>query len=111
MGFYINDLPNGEPLPALGKAQALLDAGIAEETEFVSRFADIPEDKAMIAVVDNGIFDAAGFVDTTLYQQIEYERRHEFTRPMTFLLMDRELAMKLSGLWDYLDMVNRPKEE
>ncbi len=103
MGFYINDLPNGEPLPSIDKAQALIDAGIAEETEFISRFADIPEDKAMIAVVENGLFDAAGYVDGPLYSQIEYERRGGFARPMRFLYMERELAMKLSGLWDYLN--------
>mgnify|MGYP001604175707 FL=1 len=59
MGFYINDLPNGEPLPRIGKADALIESGIAEETVFPEHFDDIPVDKAIIAVVDNRVFDAA----------------------------------------------------
>ena len=62
-------------------------------------WSEVPRDKAVICVVDNGQFEAAGFC----YSHGEFERlnspdRYTFpSRPRTWLLMDSSLAEELSG--------------
>jgi len=58
-------------------------------------FEDIPEGKALICVVNNGAFEAAGYC----YSSREFE---EFSMPQDFrskqyVLMDEDIAQKLSG--------------
>jgi hypothetical protein len=62
---------------------------------FIGTWKDVPEDKAVIVVMDNGMFEVAGFA----YDEKEFNtfRRPEDRRPKTFLLMDRKLAEELSG--------------
>lgn len=58
-------------------------------------FAEVPSGKALIVLVDNGPFDAAGWV----FDEREFK---EFTdptdsRPRSFWLMDLEVAKELTG--------------
>jgi hypothetical protein len=90
MGYYI------ETGPALkGKAEIIaekLNGEILHERP--ATYADIPEGKALIVVVDNGIFEAAGFA----YSEREFQ---EFTspdyRPRRYVLIDREKAEEVTG--------------
>ena len=87
-----------------------------------TNFGLVPEDKALICVVDNGHFEAAGLCyDNEEFLRMaapdvpgpihkgglvngiptvtvagEYEQRGE-NRPRTWLLMDKETAYRLSG--------------
>ena len=66
MGRYINQNSKGIPLPARGKAKALLEDGaIAVAPEFRDD---------LVCVVMNGLFDAAAYC----YSQEEFK---EFSRP------------------------------
>jgi len=57
-------------------------------------FDKVPDSKALICVVDNGFFEAAGYC----FSEREFE---VFTapdpRPKTWLLMDKEKAEELTG--------------
>ena len=58
-------------------------------------WSDIPEGKALLVVVNNGPFEAAAYA----YKQEEFQ---DFTnptdrRPKEFVLIDKELANKLTG--------------
>jgi len=88
MGYYIQG-------PLHGKAEILVDKHGGEIVDIPASFEDIPEDKALICVMDNGAFEAAGLV----YSTGEFE---EFTlssdfRPKKFVLMDKETAWQMSG--------------
>jgi hypothetical protein len=57
MGYYINYLPDGTPLPMKGKAAAIYNGvpgaiAINKPTEWVEN---------LVCVVENGPFDAAGY--------------------------------------------------
>jgi hypothetical protein len=57
-------------------------------------WADVPEDKALICVVSNGMFEAAGLA----YSEAEYDEfRREDGRPRTWVLMDKQVAYQASG--------------
>lgn len=58
-------------------------------------FAEVPEGKGLICVVDNGPFEAAAFC----FDEWEFEEfiRTDEDRTRTWILMPRELAEKLSG--------------
>lgn len=56
MGYYINEMPNGDPLPHKGKADKLLTIEGAEETKVPTEWND-----NIVCVVDNVIFEAAGY--------------------------------------------------
>ena len=88
MGFYIETPKNRN------KADQLV---ILHGAVIVPKpvFDDVPQDKAVIVVVNNIAFDAAGLA----YSEKEFL---EFTDPSdnrgkTFLLMDKKLAHRLSG--------------
>ena len=89
MGYYIQTDAAG------GKAAYLVAnhaAKIISEPPAV-----LPSDRAVICVVDNGIFDAAGYC----YGQRELEAfARADQRPRTWLLMDLAVARKLSGYED-----------
>lgn len=57
MGYYINELPNGELLPAKGKADKLLST--IEGTKEIKTPQQWEED--IVCVVDNGPFEAAAY--------------------------------------------------
>ena len=103
MGFYINELEDGTPLPKIGKADFLLEnVDAAYETMLPIRFAGIRYNIALIAVVENGLFDAAAYVDDHLFKEIVLERSNKHTRPIRFIAINRKLGMKLSGVDKYL---------
>jgi len=57
-------------------------------------FDKVPEKMALICVVNNGPFEAAGYC----FDEREFECfTHPDPRPRTWLLMDLEKARKISG--------------
>jgi len=88
MGYYIETGTNK------GKAEIICEKHGGEIIECPLYFSEIPDDKALICVVDNGIFEAAGYC----YSESEF---HAFTelsdhRPKTWLIMEKEKAIELS---------------
>jgi hypothetical protein len=89
MGYYIG-VPSNH-----GKAELIRQLHGGEIIAAAPRWEDIPEGKALVVVVDNGIFEAAGYA----YDEQEYRA---FTspsdyRPRTYVLLDRDKAETLSG--------------
>lgn len=62
MGLYLNKDLNGDWLPAVGKADALISEGAIEQ-----KYPHYVHDR-LVCVVSNGPFDAAGF----MFNQSEY---------------------------------------
>lgn len=58
-------------------------------------FVDIPEDKALVCVVDNGPFEAAALA----YDQGEFEcfTDPNDSRPQSYVLLDKQKAYELAG--------------
>lgn len=84
MGMYIQG-------PAKGKAEALVDLGVAEAILFGTipkTLADLPAGKSLVCVVDNGHFDAAAY----MYSEQEYKdwQRPEDKRPKRWLFVDTD---------------------
>lgn len=69
MGKYLNSLPTGH-LPIKGKAEALLALeNVTLLNEAPSSVDDIPENRKIVCIVDNGMFEAAAL----MYNQPELE--------------------------------------
>lgn len=91
MGYYIND-----GLGARNKAVDIIRLYEAVEIDQPLSMMDVPSTEALICVVENGLFDAAGLI----YNEREFQ---EFAvedttgRPRTWLLMEREKAHQLAG--------------
>lgn len=118
MGYYIQ-VPDNK-----GKAQQLVNLHAADLLPMRPEgFEDVPEDKALICVVDNGPFEAAGlvidredFIDKITEDEpgpdgelgvgpggipvytirSEYQEQGE-QRPRWWLLMDKALTYELAG--------------
>ena len=88
MGYYI-EVPRDKE-----KAEQLVQLYDAEIVPRPSSLSEIPNGKALICVVDNGLFEAAGFC----YSEREFK---DFVfddgRPRKWLIMDLGKAKKLSG--------------
>ena len=89
MGYYV-EVPDHK-----GKANQLVQLHGGKIVSCPESFDAIPEGKGLIVVVDNGPFEAAGFV----YDKAEFR---DFTdpsdfRPHHFILLDLDLAKSLSG--------------
>lgn len=89
MGYYI-EVPTHQ-----GKAEVIESLYDGMMIPQPTSFDKVPKDMALICVVDNGPFEAAGFV----YNENEFR---DFTdpkdnRPKKFLLMSWGLASELSG--------------
>ena len=96
MGYYINT----PEMTALGKASTLLTFYDVKELWESQPPSTIPDDKALICVVENGNFDAAGLC----YDDKEYEA---FNRPFDedprmkrWLLVDKQWAYTQTGFVD-----------
>ncbi len=89
MGYYIQVPNNHDKTSQL----VLLHGG--EVIPQPWHFNEIPEDKGLIVVVDNGPFEAAGFA----YNEAEFKAFTDLTdtRPKSFVLLDLALAKTLSG--------------
>ena len=90
MGYYI------ETGTTHGKAKTIAEQFNGEILPHApKKYSDIPADKAVIAVVDNGPFEAAGFC----FSENEFE---VFTdpldpRPIKYVMIGREDAEKETG--------------
>jgi hypothetical protein len=88
MGRYINSL-NGVAAPVKNKAAFLMDNGAKQA--FAPKPSTLPSDKALICVVENFMFDAAGYC----FDDREFEA---FDVPdgryKTWLVMDKEVVEK-----------------
>ena len=88
MGFFIEAATNKS------KAQWLVKHRGAEIVDAPTDFSHVPPEKGLVVVVDNGMFEAAGYI----FDQDEYRRAtQEDGRSREFVLMDKELAEDLSG--------------
>lgn len=92
MGYYIE-----VPRPK-GKAQQLADLhGATILPQRPEAFEDVPDNLAIICVVDNGPFEAAAFC----YCREEFvdfaDTDHGDRRPRQWVLMDKALARQLAG--------------
>lgn len=89
MGFYIetNDVVN--------KAMFLVDHDGGEVIPEPQSFAEIPPGKALIVVVHNPRFEAAGFAFNER-EFLAFTFPGDF-RPKDFVLLDRSVAEKLTG--------------
>lgn len=82
MGIYI-EVPHH-----LNKARQLVELHEAIQTLPPEEFSDVPADKFLICVVENGYFDAAAVA----YSESEFKAflpTERDDRPRTWLLMDR----------------------
>jgi hypothetical protein len=91
MGYYVE-------APVLhGKAQYLQDSYDAEIIDPPTAFSP-PEGKALMLVVDNGAFEAAGYVhDQREFDAFTYNSAD--MRPRIWLLMDKVTAELLTGYY------------
>lgn len=91
MGFYINH----PEMNSLGKVDFIVSNLGGEIIPQPETLQDIPEDKALIVVVNNGMFEAAGYAfDQGEFESFTWERNK---RPKVFVQMDKQQAEKLSG--------------
>ena len=92
MGYYVQ-VPNDH-----GKAEQIRDLHGGEIVEQPESYQAIPEGKGLIAIVDNGPFEAAGFC----YDENEFVAFTDprDTRPQKYVLLDRKVAEQLSGWGD-----------
>lgn len=89
MGYYIND-----GLGARNKAVDLIRLYRAEEIPLPIDMGVVPLGKALICVVENGLFDAAGLI----YNEREFQAfERDDGRPRRWLLMERGKAHQLAG--------------
>jgi len=90
MGFYI-EVPENT-----NKAEQIRDLYGGEIVQTVPLdYSKIPEGKALIVVVDNGLFEAAGFC----FNEPEFRVFTDILelRPRKFVYLDRDKAEELSG--------------
>ncbi len=88
MGYYI-EVPK-----SVGKAAQLVRIHNASIIPCPEKFEDIPKDKALICVVDNRAFEAAGYC----FSSSEFaEFKRPDGRPRQWLLIDKALTEKLTG--------------
>jgi hypothetical protein len=89
MGFYIQCLSDK------CKAQYLVSEYSAKIIPKPKKFLDIDADKAIICVIDNGEWEAAGFC----YCEMEFKRfSNDDGRKKVWLIMDKNIVNKLTGL-------------
>lgn len=88
MGFYIQG-------PSKGKAPFIVSEYDAKYLPQPHKFSDISEDKALICVVENSFFEAAGYC----FNEKEFECFSDPSdrRPKQWLIMDKAKAEELSG--------------
>jgi hypothetical protein len=89
MGYYIET-----PGQLKGKASRIAFEHDGQLVKEPAKFSDVPEDKALIVVVDNGPFEAAALA----YDEREFL---DFTdpdddRPKRYVLLDKPTAYRLA---------------
>ena len=88
MGYYIQG-------PNIGKAGMLVTQHGGQIVDSPPQYQDIPAGKAVICVVGNSLFDAAAFAYSE--QELADFQLPNDVRPKTWVIMDRELAVTLTG--------------
>ena len=88
MGYYIEGPTHGKANHILNKHGGTLLPGKPES------FADIPDDMALICVLNNGPFEAAGLC----YDEREFEAFSEPSdpRPKLWMLLPKKIAYELA---------------
>ncbi len=96
MGYYINRTPK-RPLDKKRKAEFIhTDCDAQLVLNVPKSLSEIPADKALICVVDNGPFEAAALAfDDRELEHFTWNTEDE--RPKTWLMMDKKLAYELTG--------------
>ena len=100
MKFYINFTTEKKALPTKGKAKFLIENEkdvIPIHNDF--KYENIPNNKALIVVVDYNAFDVAYLVKKKDFEDLQLEERN-----YRLLLMDQERALSISGIKKYLDL-------
>jgi len=89
MGYYI-EVPSSK-----NKTEQLIKLHDAKEVKCPELFSDVPNDKALICVIDNGLFEAAGYCySPNEFREFKFDRS---SQPRKWIIMDKDLAEKLSG--------------
>jgi hypothetical protein len=89
MGYYINTPDNK------GKTSYICNVYGGELIPFAPKsFSDIPRDKALIVIVDNGLFEAAGYAYSENEFKVFTDPRE--TRYRDYVLIDLALANQLA---------------
>lgn len=90
MGYYIQG-------PNFGKAKFIVKEYDGEIVSYKTAYDTFmnTSDKAVIVVIDNGMFEAAGFA-YSLQEFKEFTYPDDF-RPKQFVLIDKDLAYKLTN--------------
>lgn len=89
MGYHIEG-------PAIGKGQYIVNQFKAVRIPQPASFDEVPDDKALICVVENSVFDAAAVAyDVNEFKAFTLPTDH---RPKQFFLMDKETAWKEAGV-------------
>lgn len=89
MGYYIQT----ENI-LVGKAAYLVNKYNAKVLPKAPEWNDIPEDQAIICVVNNGLFEACGYCYNS--QELNAFNRPTDFRDKIWLLIDKELTNKLT---------------
>jgi hypothetical protein len=90
MGFYVETCGNHN------KAEYLAKIYNGEIIQCPANFSEIPEGKALVVVVDNGMFEAAAFA----HSEDEFKcftQNPNDERPKKYVLLDRNTVEVLSG--------------
>lgn len=89
MGYYIQTPGHKR------KAEQLVSLHCGQIIPKPASFNDVPADKALIAVVDNGPFEAAALA----YSESKFAAFTDprDSRPQKFVLLDKALAHQLAG--------------
>jgi hypothetical protein len=91
MGFYL------DVAYPVAKATQLMHMGATELTYPPDSISDLPQDKALVCVVENGVFDAAALAfDDEELARFKAPDTGRFTRPRTWLVMDKQQAYELA---------------
>lgn len=105
MGYYINhSFVNGEKklLSHFNKAIDLIKCNNAIEISKPKNWNEWPEEKALLCVAENYLFDAVGLA----YDEREFlEFSRDDERKKVWLLMDKKLAWKLSNFEGFEDAI------
>jgi hypothetical protein len=98
MGWYIQG-------PALGKAQFIVSEYDGKIIPCPKLFSEVPQDKALVCVVKNRLFDAAAYC----FSEHEFEAFTEpgDPRPKTWLLVDK--AKRFTNSQDMPSLLQRRK--
>lgn len=89
MGRYLN------PGVTVGKADQLIGLGAVEIPGPPDSLSDIPEESALICVVSNGPFDAAGYAYND--GELKAFTVPDDTRPKRWLLMEKTYVEENAG--------------